>query len=72
MNLKELYHVYGDYLDEFDQASRSKDDVLDNIKQILKLRDRKYPPIRFPRMVIIRPPKIKDRAHALLEIFSKR
>ena len=44
----------------------------DNIKQIVRLRDRKFPPLRFPRIAIIRPPGLKERACQLAKLFSKR
>jgi adenylate kinase len=60
------------FLDEFDFSKRPKEDIVENLKQILKLRDRKNPPLRFPRVILIRPPKLKERAQFLVETFSKR
>jgi adenylate kinase len=59
-------------MDEFDFSKRPKEDVIENIKQILKLRDRKNPPIRFPRVIIVRPPHLKERGRYLLEVFGRR
>lgn len=65
LNKKDLEYIYGNYMDIFNTSKRSKEDIIDNIKQIIRLRDRKFPPLRFPRLVIVRPPGLKERAAQL-------
>lgn len=49
-------------MDVFNTSKRTKDDIVDNIIQILRLRDRKNPPLRFPRVCLIRPPHLRERS----------
>ncbi|CAD8096671.1 unnamed protein product [Paramecium primaurelia] len=72
LNKKDLEYIYGSYMDIFNTSKRTKEDIIENIKQIIRLRDRKFPPLRFPRVAIIRPPGLKERATQLAQIFSKR
>ncbi|KAL4442299.1 hypothetical protein ABPG74_005640 [Tetrahymena malaccensis] len=72
LNQKEIRQMYNGFHDYFNVSSITKQELTENIKSILKLKDKRIVPLRSPRVLIIRPPHLRQRAHQLYQQIAQK
>ncbi|EGR31030.1 hypothetical protein IMG5_119030 [Ichthyophthirius multifiliis] len=70
--LQEIKRMYNSFYDTFNISNIPKSNIVENIKSILKLKDKRVQPLRSPRIFIVRPPHLKVRARQIQSLLVQK